>query len=317
MIYYTSSKKFLTGAENFTMQSPEELDPTTARLVSELAAQILPTLTRALNSAIPANDFTGALERTNRMSQDLRAQIEKSIRSSIEDSRAGRSVMMQSIGTLLDEIVALKRSIEKIPAGIESAIIKAVPVKAKDDNDNNMSRTSQEYERISELLGELITGLRSFTETYAKDSMKRELEREHDKEREREREARRTPNEFSGLDSQSLNENNSRLDKLLNNALPSLEGLLKVQGKTQSKELADFSKEITTAHEQNNIALIHEVRTAVNEELANFRNEFISQLEALQTEHSGKVIKVLRFLAVLSGSGLLLALITLIIMLLR
>ncbi len=302
------------------MPLPEELDPTTARLVSELAAQILPSLTRALNSAIPANDFTGALERTNRMSQDLRAQIEKSIRSSIEDSRAGRSVMMQSIGTLLDEIVALKRSIEKIPSGIENAITTAAAVKAKDDNDNNnnnMSRTSQEYERISELLSELITGLRSFTETYAKDSMKRELEREHDRELERERESRRIPNEFAGLDSQSLNENNSRLDKLLNNALPSLEGLLKVQGKTQSKELADFSKEITTAHEQNNIALIHEVRAAVNEELANFSNEFISQLEALQTEHSGKIIKVLRFLAILSGSGLLLALITLITLLLR
>lgn len=299
------------------MPSPEELDPTTARLVSELAAQMLPTLTRALNSAIPANDFTGALERANRISQDLRTQIDKSIRSSIEDSRAGRSVMMQSIGTLLDEIVALKHSIEKIPSGIESAITKAVPI--KQDNNDNMNRTSQEYERISELLGELITGLRSFTETYAKDSMKRELEREHDREREREREseARRIPNEFAGLDSQSLNENNSRLDKLLNNALPSLEGLLKVQGKTQSKELADFSREITTAHEQNNAALIHEVRAAVNEELANFSNEFISQLEALQTEHSGKIIKVLRFLAVLSGSGLLLAFIALIMLMFR
>ena len=298
------------------MSSPEELDPTTARLVSELAAQMLPALTRALNSAVPANDFTGALERTNRMSQDLRSQIEKSIRSSIEDSRAGRSVVMQSIGTLLDEIVALKRSIEKIPSGVESAVAKAVPVKTKDDNDNNMSRTSQEYERISELLGELITGLRTFTETYAKDSMKRELERERDRERERESE-RRIPNEFAGLDSQSLNENNSRLDKLLNNALPSLEGLLKVQGKTQSKELADLSKEITTSQEQNNAALIHEVRVAVSEELAEFKNNMTNSIEALQTEHLNKFIKILRFVVILSGSSLLIALLTILMLLLR
>ncbi|MBQ6773963.1 MAG: hypothetical protein IJP48_07895 [Synergistaceae bacterium] len=297
----------------------EELDPTTARLVSELAAQMLPTLTKALNSAVPANDFTGALERTNRMSQDLRSQIEKSIRSSIEDSRAGRSVMMQSIGTLLDEIVALKRSIEKIPSGVESAIIKAAPVKEDNNNiDNNiMQKTSQEYERISELLSELITGLRTFTETYAKDSMKRELERERDRERERESESRRTPNEFAGFDSHSINENNSRLDKLLNEALPSLEGLLKVQGKTQSKELADFSKEIMTSQEQNNAALIHEVRSAVSEELAEFKNDMINSIEALQTEHLNKFIKILRFVVILSGSSLLFALLTILILLLR
>ena len=297
----------------------EELDPTTARLVSELAAQMLPALTKALNSAVPANDFTGALERTNRMSQDLRSQIEKSIRSSIEDSRAGRSVVMQSIGTLLDEIVALKRSIEKIPSGVENAIIKAVPVKEDNNNiDNNiMQKTSHEYEKISELLSELITGLRTFTETYAKDSMKRELERERDRDRERESESRRIPNEFAGLDPQSLNENNSRLDKLLNNALPSLEGLIKVQGKTQSKELEDFSREIMDSQTQNNAALIHEVRTAVSEELAEFKNDMINSIEALQTEHLNKVIKILRFVVILSGSSLVIALLMMLILLLR
>ena len=297
------------------MSSPEELDPTTARLVSELAAQMLPTLTRALNSAVPANDFTGALERTNRMSQDLRSQIEKSIRSSIEDSRAGRSVVMQSIGTLLDEIVALKRSIEKIPSGVENAITKAAPPKEDKNKNDIMQKTSQEYEKISELLSELITGLRTFTETYAKDSMKRELERERDKEREAE--SRKIPNEFAGFDSQSLNENNSRLDKLLNNALPSLEGLVKVQGKTQSKELEDFSREIMDSQTQNNTALIHEVRAAVSEELAEFKNEMMNDFDALQTEHSNKVIKILRFVVILSGSSLLIALLTILILLLR
>ena len=291
----------------------EELDPTTARLVSELASHMLPTLTKSLTAAIPANDFSGALERSNRVSQDLRSQIEKSIRSSIEDSRAGRSVMMQSIGTLLDEILALKRSVEKMPSNFESAINKAAPV--RDDNNN------REYARISELLGELVTGLRNFSETYTKDSMKRELEREKEKQERQEKESHRIPDDFpgqiSGIDAQSLEENNTRLDKLLNNALPSLEGLVKAQGKTQSKELADFSREINTSHEQNNLALIHEIRQAVNEELAAFNEEILTQFTRQQTEQTGKVLKLLKFLFILSGSVAGLLLLNAILLMLR
>ena len=47
------------GDEIFAM--PEDLDPTTARLVSELSAMILPGLSKSLASAIPSVDLTGQL----------------------------------------------------------------------------------------------------------------------------------------------------------------------------------------------------------------------------------------------------------------
>ena len=47
-----------------------------------------------------------------------------------------------------------------------------------------------------------------------------------------------------------------------------LEGLIKAEGKTHSKELEELSREISALVEENNTALVHEVREAVSEEIA-------------------------------------------------
>ena len=49
---------------------PEELDPTTAQLVSELSAQMLPALTKSLSSAVKVDDVVKAIDRSNLISQD-------------------------------------------------------------------------------------------------------------------------------------------------------------------------------------------------------------------------------------------------------
>ena len=101
---------------------PEELDPTTARLAAELASNILPSLTKSLSSAMPSADFSGLFERISKTSQEVHTQIERIIRSDIEENRAGRSVVMQSIGNILEDISSVKRAIEKFPSNFDAAM---------------------------------------------------------------------------------------------------------------------------------------------------------------------------------------------------
>ena len=248
---------FFSGAENFNM--PDELDPTTARLVAELAASILPSLTKSLSASIPTGEFMNALERTNRAGNDLRIQIDRNIRSSIDDSRAGRSVMMQSIGTLSDEITALRKVITNLPDNIDQKIQKynANQDRNQDKNHNDseknydemISGTNDKLKEITDLLNELIKGIQQFSETYAKSN------RSYD-----------SVNVNVNPDTQESMHNNGMLDKLLNETIPALEGLIKAQSKSQTKELHEFSREINAMNEQNNAALIHEVREAIEEE---------------------------------------------------
>ena len=242
---------------------PDDLDPTTARLVAELASSILPALTKSLSTSIPTGEFMSAIERTSRAGNDMRTQIERSIRSSIDDSRAGRSVMMQSIGTLSDEISSLRKAITKLPDSIERIELKLQSVN-KNENVNvntydemfakNQQEQKEKLGEIKELLNELIRGLQQFSETYANANRKYDSVN-----------VNVTPN----TDAPDMIHNNGMLDKLLNETLPALEGLIKAQAKTQSKELHELSREINAMNEQNNAALIHEVREAIDEEMKN------------------------------------------------
>ena len=242
---------------------PDDLDPTTARLVAELASSILPALTKSLSTSIPTGEFMSAIERTSRAGNDMRTQIERSIRSSIDDSRAGRSVMMQSIGTLSDEISSLRKAITKLPESMERIELKLQSVN-KNENANvnsydemfakNQQEQKENLSEIKELLNELIKGLQQFSETYANANRKYDSVN-----------VNVTPN----TDAPDMIHNNGMLDKLLNETLPALEGLIKAQAKTQSKELHELSREINAMNEQNNTALIHEVREAIDEEMKN------------------------------------------------
>lgn len=244
---------------------PDDLDPTTARLVSELASSILPSLTKSLSASIPTAEFVGALERTNRAGNDLRTQMERAIRSSIDDSRAARSVMMQSIGTLSDEIVNLKKAIIAMPEKLEDKLDKKIQNENNDHENVNLNLnydemfagTNEKLNEITELLNELIKGMQQFSETYT--SLIRE--RKYDSVN-----VNVTPNS----ESQDSIMNNGMLEKLINDSLPGLEGLVKAQSKAQTNELHEMSREISALNEQNNAALIQEVRSAVKEEVKKY-----------------------------------------------
>ena len=146
-----------------------ELDEITARLVTELAASITPTLTQNLNSAVHeslsdfkqekqekqeklVNDFANAIDRTNMISKDLQNQIEKSLRSNIEDNRAARTMIMQSMRNVFDEITALRKNLDKIPEAVDSALKNIKPA------ENKNPEVLAELDKISNLVKELIDG---------------------------------------------------------------------------------------------------------------------------------------------------------------
>ena len=274
---------------------PEDLDPITARLVSELSASILPALKKSVVSAIPSTDFAGALERTNRTSQELRTSIERAVRSGIDDSRAGRSMIIQSIGTVLEEVSALRKSIEKIekleklekiPELLENGLNNIKIPEAK--NDTVPEALMSEIAGISERIDTLTQGIKVFFETYA---------------------------EHRENDSSDLSNAGIARPVFDAEALSGLEGLVRAEGKTHSTELAEFSREISSMTEENNAVLLHEVREAVAAEISGISGG--ESRGRSGNDYAEKNAKLLKVTAVLSFSGLILGLVNLIFMALR
>ena len=260
---------------------PEDLDPTTARLVSELSAMILPSLTKSLATAIPSTDFAGTIERSNRIAQDLRSEIVKTLRTSIDDSRAGRSIIMQSIGNVLEEISSLRKSLDRLPENLQSAL-KSVKPEEKITYDNEPVMT--ELEEISERIDTLTQGIKAFFETYAQN---------------RENESSTVPEILRpSIDS---------------DALSGIEGLIRAESKSQSTALVELSREISALVEENNAALIHEVREAAAEEFSGI----IGGENDAPKSQARENFSLLKVTAILSGSSVLLLIINLIILLLR
>ena len=289
---------------------PDDLDPTTARLVSELASSILPSLTKSLSASIPTGEFVNALERSNRAGNDLRTQVERAIRSSIDDSRAARSIMMQSIGTLSDEISALRKAINTMPDNLEQKLqtnnaIQNQNQNQKENQSQNQSENNYEeifaenntkLNEITELLNELIKGIQQFSETYAKESRKLDSV---------------NVNVNPNSDSPEAMHNNGLLDKLLNETLPSLEGLIRAQAKSQTNELHEFSREINAMNEQNNAALIHEIHEAIENEIHNNVSDNANEIQ------NAKMKKLLMINMCLSGASVFVSVIMFLILMFR
>ncbi|MBQ7543634.1 MAG: hypothetical protein IJT02_01675 [Synergistaceae bacterium] len=267
---------------------PEDLDPTTARLVSELAAVILPSLTKSLAAAVPAPDLSGVIERTNRASQDMKAQLEKVIRADIEENRAGRSIIMQSISSVLEDIAALKRTTEKLPTSL------TVPQQKNDDS--GVREVMKKLDGISSQLEEVIHGLKSFAEAYAG-------------------RMEQTASEVPQAPAYSYNE--AQLEKLITQSLPGLEGFVRANAKSQSQELEDFSREISALHEQSGKALVHEVSGNVSAELSRYGAEMLGRLNEEREGQFGQVTKTLKVLMMMSGASIVMSLLALVLMLFR
>lgn len=264
---------------------PDDLDPTTARLVSELSAMILPSLVKAVTSAIPSNDFNGAIQLVNSQMLDLRTRLEKSVRSGIDDSRAGRSMIMQSMGTLLEEIATLRRSIDRVPEVLSAKIASTLTETKSEEPAQPVpipDTVTPELEAISQRLDTLTQGIKAFFETYAQHR-----------------------------------ENDAQIPEILRPSfdpemLTGLEGLVRAEGQSHTKELAELSRELSAMTTENNTALVHEVREAVSEELSGMNGS-----NAGKSGTDGGNVKLLKIVAGLSGACLLMMVISFLVLLMK
>ena len=270
-----------------------ELDEITARLVTELAESIKPALTQNLSAAVHealpeklSDDFRDAVDRTNMISRDLQNQIEKSLRSNVEDNRAARTMIMQSMRNVFDEIAALKKNFDKIPDAVNSTLKNIKPA------ENKNPEILAELDKISNLVKELIEGLRNFSEVYASD-----------------KEARTPEN----LQADADKANAALLEKLLNTSLPGIEGLVKAHENSQSRELKEFSKEISALHKENDKTVIFKLKEEFENELEEKSKEIISQFENELKTRDKKIFLFLKIIAGLAGFCALLSLIKLFI----
>ena len=208
------------------------------------------------------------------------------MRSGIDDSRAGRSMIMQSMGTILEEIAGLRRLLEHLPETLENTVKNSLPeIKIADVKSDAPvpDALMSELEGISERIDTLTQGIKAFFETYA----------EH-------------------------RENDASIPEILRPSfdpemLSGLEGLVRAEGKSHSKELSELSREITAMTEENNTALLHEVREVIAEEVSGFSD---GDHEGHSGNNSGNT-KMLKIIAGLSGAGVILLLVELLLLLLK
>lgn len=219
----------------------------------------------------------------NRTAQDLRSEIVKALRSEIDDSRAGRSMIMQSIGNVLEEISSLRKSLDRlseIPEILQSAASNKPKEKITYDNEPVMT----ELDEMSKRIDTLTQGIKAFFETYAQNH---------------ENEAANIPEILRpSIDSE---------------ALAGIEGLIKAESKSHSTALSELSREISAMIEENNAALIHEVREAAQEEISGA----LSGEHESSTSRGGSDSKLLKLTALLSGSCAVLLVINIILLLWR
>ncbi len=176
--------------------------------------------------------------------------------------------------------------LERLPEILENTVKNSQPeIKIADVKSDAPASDAimSELEGISERIDTLTQGIKAFFETYAE-------HRENDGAIPEILRPSFDPEMFSGL-----------------------EGLVKAESKSHSKELSELSREITAMTEENNTALLHEVREVVAEEVSGISDD---DHHTHSGSNSGN-IKMLKIIALLSGAGVILLLVELLVLLFK
>ena len=195
---------------------------------------------------------------------------------------------MQSLGSVLEDVATLRRTVDKLPVGTTS---KAQPQSVSIDTSDLTRKLDAIYSRLDEV----VHGLKSFAEAYAHTMEDRA-------------EVREAP---------LYSNNDAQLEKLVTQSLPGLEGFVRANAKSQSQELEDFSREISAMHEQNSKALIHEVSENVSAEVARYGEEMLGKLNVEREGQFRDVARMMKLAVMLSGACAVMSLIAVVMMLFR
>ena len=241
----------------------EELDPTTEMLVNELSSRILPPLEKTLSEIkIQPAEFPDKNINENQNNILIENAVKKlsgAIKTSSDETRAGYEVLMRSVSSIREEIYSIKRT--------------NTPDKAeKIDHE-------PDFERLFNSLNALENSIKDFYNEWRSKNETEQVKEPDNK--------NLTSGQSQNLNVSNVPDYNLKLDDLLNKALPDLEGVIRSHDKAQTHELESLSNGLRSLQNNNNAALIHEIKKITASEISSIgekiQNEIKNALEKYQT----------------------------------
>lgn len=320
------------------------LDPTTERLVSELAARLLPPLTQGLDREDAAQEVKAALK-------DGLDGLSRALQEGLRGEAERRQALLQSLAAAVDEIASLRVFFGDAASSIRSAQEDAQTIArmrealtrlegaVKDGLEEGRScrqaliaPLGTVLEELSALRGEVRNvgdalrgvsaqgkGVEELHEEAAR--LRGLLERSEERDLERREElkaaaaavARAAEDLRGGLEAgrEAARESTSEvpgteaLKRLMDVAIPSWEGMLRAHRQAQTQELDALSKELSNLESQTSAALGETIQEALRRELAAREEEWSRRLSAERAETAERTRRLTWILLSLAGlSGL-------------
>ena len=239
---------------------------------------------------------------TNKLSQ---FQLNKNQSQNTHEIPSEISIVIESIPKIIDELLTIRRLLDNLPSNIETNI-----KKIQESFKNDFSSNSHLEQNID--LNFLKTLPDDINEI--KNSVNKNIQKNFDDLNSKfEKNTKRFTNEKSHENS---NENFSEY-------IHGIEGVLKAHGLSQTRELEAFSNEIASISEQNSLTLTNKIHEIISQIIASesqkLKQQFFNHFENSNTniQELSQLKKFLKFTLIFSGSTLLIALISFVLILFK
>lgn len=293
------------GAANLnTAQNKTPLDPTTARVVSELSEQLLPPLLDALNKTVGTEQLTQIIAQ---IFSDNNIEIKSEIKNNIKNE------IKNSLNAANNELASMRQRLNKMGESIDALLnlYSSLSLSAASGNNKNAGLSQsvldglyslsvqlgdfREAQRDIKSHGQIINQLKIAFDNFSdklnalgsldKNKINNNLEKNLEK--------LEKLDKLDKIDKLG-NFDNNNLDNL--DKFEKLEGLLRAQGHAQSRELEALSRELSTMQNQTSAAMIQTLQETARQEAVERDAEWEDRLE---TEHEFIESKIKNFSKIL------------------
>ena len=299
--------------------SDTPLDRTTARVVSELASRIVPELTQALNaseaerrltltnSLVAAFDELSALKSIceglarsieasksetspsrsavpsgiNEALSRIEAKFERLARDNAEETQAGRQVLLQPLGAVVEELSALRAQAGPL----------AEAGKGLRGHDEALLKLQDAVNRLREACQDVISRQAGLSKEFSalEEQMKPKAQ---------------APGPAPASPGGALPGQEGKVAQLLQVALPNWEGVLKAHAQAQTRELDSLSQELGNLQRQTHATLLQSLQDMIAQELTERDAEWEDRLRTERAALERGLAPFRRVLWLLAGLGL-------------
>lgn len=258
-------------------------------------------------------DFTDVISKisnnvnVNLTSKLSQLQLNKNQSQNTYEIPSEISIVIESIPKIIDELLTLRRLLDNLPLNIE-ANIKKIHESFKNDFSSKSDSHSEQNIDLN-FLKTLPDEINEF-----KNSVIKIIQKNFDDLNSKfEKNTKKFTNEKSRENS---NENFSEY-------IHGIEGVLKAHGLSQTRELEAFSNEIASVSEQNSLTLTNKIHEIISQVIANesqnLKLQFFNHFENSNTniQELSQLKKFLKLTLIFSGSTLLIAVISFVLLLFK